>query len=271
MRTGRPWSRFPASWMMKPGISPVSVSIHLFLTRRPLSGEPMEDDLKTTDAATLKKEVADLLATGDTINIRKNIKKLQTLAGIYEAAGSDTDLMLLLEKILEANAMDLASQFKLATLLAKNKDMAKAREKALLTYNLTEDEAQMDQAGQFLKDHDFQIPPLEEPAPVKTDIEIVMVPMGDVNMQVLYELRVLLQKKTGLGITLLDHAVDPGPCDRTGSEPYLKNVCEGIRKSLSGVQDQAILDDLGITETDLESSKGQRRYIRSSGIPAGRV
>ncbi len=226
-----------------------------------LSGEPMEDDLKTTDAAALKKEVADLLATGDTITIRKNIKKLQTLAGIYEADGSDTDLMRLLEKILEANAMDLASQFKLATLLAKNKDVANAREKALLTYNLTEDKELMNQAGQFLKDHDFQIPPIEDPAPVKTDIEIVMVPVGDVNMQVLYELRVLLQEKTGLGITLLDHAVDPGPCDRTGSEPYLKTVCEGIRKSLSRVQDQAILDDLGMTKTDLAASKGQRRYI----------
>ncbi|WP_020586275.1 tetratricopeptide repeat protein [Desulfobacter curvatus] len=227
----------------------------------PVSGEPAEDDNEPADTAALEKEVADLLATGDTIAIRKNIKKLKTLAKIYEASGSDADLIRMLEKILEADATDLSSQFKLATLLAKNGDGAKAQEKALQVYNFTEDEKLIDQARQFLKDSGFQVPPLPEPAPVQTDIEIVMVPMGDVNMQLLYELRVLLQEKIGLNITLSNHNIDPGPCDRKASEPFLKNVCEEIRKSLSQTQHQAILDNLDATDEELASSEGQSRYI----------
>lgn len=227
----------------------------------PVSGGPTEDGSESDDTAALEKQVADLLATGDTITIRKNIKKLQTLAKIYDVSDSDADLIRMLEKILEADATDLSSQFKLAMLLAKNGHGVKAQQKALQVYNFTEDEKLMNQAGQFLKDSGFQIPPLPEPASVQADIEIVMVPMGDVNMQLLYELRVLLQEKTGLRITLSDHNVDPGPCDRMASEPYLKNVCEEIRKSLSLTQHQAILDDLDITVDALESSDGQSRYI----------
>ena len=230
----------------------------------PVSGGPTEDGSESDDTAALEKEVADLLANGDTITIRKNIKKLKALAEIYDASGSDADLIRMLEKILEADATDLSSQFKLATLLAKNGHGGKAQQKALQVYNFTEDEKFMDQAGQFLKDSGFQIPPLPEPASVQTDIEIVMVPMGDVNMQVLYELQVLLQEKTGLRITLSDHHVDPGPCDRMASEPYVKNVCEELRKSLSLTQHQAILNDLDITDEALEFSDGQSRYIWKS-------
>jgi len=227
----------------------------------PVSGGPTEDGSESDDTAALEKEVADLLATGDTITIRKNIKKLQTLADIYDASGSDADFIRMLEKILEADATDLSSQFKLATLLAKNGHGVKARQKALQVYTFAEDEKLMNQAGEFLEDFGFQIPPLPEPASVQADIEIVMVPMGDVNMQLLYELRVLLQEKTGLRITLSDHHVDPGPCDRMASEPYVKNVCDELRKSLSLTQHQAILNDLDITDEALDSWDGQDRYI----------
>ena len=85
--------------------------------------------------------------------------------------------------------------------------------------------------------------------------------MGDVNMHLLDELRVLLQEKLGFKITISDRNIDPGPWDRMGSEPYLKNVCEKIRQSLSQAQHQAILDDLGVTDEALTSSEGQSRYI----------
>ncbi len=227
----------------------------------PVSGGAGEAADTPGDTAALEKEVADLLAAGDIITLRRNIKKLRALAKIYDDAGSHAKLIHILEKILEADATDLSSQFKLATLLAKTGHAAQAQEKALLVYHFTEDEKLIAQTGQFLTDHGFQIPPLPEPARVKTDIEIVMVPMGDVNMQLLYELRVLLQEKTGLRITLLDHSVDPGPFDRTAAEPYQKNVFEEIRKSLSQAQHQAILNDLDITDKALASSDEKSRYI----------
>jgi superkiller protein 3 len=243
-------------------ITGFQVNSSVFNASQPVSGEPEENGSEeAVDTAALEKEVADLLAAGDTITIRKHIKKLQTLAKKYEASGSDADLIRILEKILEADATDLSTQFKLATLLAKNGHRAKAQEKALQVYNFSEDEKLMDQAGQFLKNNNFQMPQLPEPALLQTDIEIVMVPMGDVNMQLLYELRVLLQEKLGLKITLSDHNVDPGPCDRMGSEPYLKNVCQEIRNSLSQTQHQAILDDLNVTDEALAASEGQSRYI----------
>jgi tetratricopeptide (TPR) repeat protein len=230
-------------------------------TLQQVSGGSAEDAEAPADTPALEREVADLLATGDTIAIRKNIKKLQTLAKKYEASGADENLIPILEKILEADAADLSTQFKLATLLAKNGQKNKARQKALQAYNFSEDETLIIQAGQFLKDHNFQIPQLPAPAFFTTDIEIVMVPMGDVNMQLLDELRVLLQEKLELKITLSDRNVDPGPWDRMGSEPYLKHVCEQIRQSLSQAQHQAILDDLDVTDEALTSSEGQSRYI----------
>lgn len=242
-------------------ITGFQVNSPVFNSSQPVSGGPAEEGGEPTDTAALEKEVGDVLAAGDTITIRKNIEKLQMLAKKYEASGSDENLIPILEKILEADATDLSTQFKLATLLAKNGHGTKARQKALQVYNFSEDETLITQAGQFLKDHNFQLPQLPEPAFSHTDIEIVMVPMGDVNMQILDELRVLLQEKLGLNITLWDRNIDPGPWDRMGSEPYLKNVCEQIRKSLSKTQHQAILDDLGITDEALAASEGQSRYI----------
>lgn len=242
-------------------ITGFKVNSPVFHSPQQISGGPAQDAGEPTDTASLEREVADLLAAGDTITIRKNIEKLQTLAKHYDASGSDPDLIRVLEKILEADATDLSAQFKLATLLAKNGHETKARQKALQVYNFSEDETLITQAGQFLKEHNFQMPQLPEPAFSQTDIEIVMVPMGDVNMQVIDELRVLLQEKLGLKITLSDRNIDPGPWDRTGSEPYLKNVCEHIRTSLSQAQHQAILDDLNITGEELDTSEGQSRYI----------
>ena len=123
----------------------------VFNNPQQVSGGSADDARDPADTAALEREVADLLATGDTITIRKNIKKLQAVARKYEASGADENLIPILEKILEADATDLSTQFKLATLLAKNGHGTKARQKALQVYNFSEDETLINQAGQFLK------------------------------------------------------------------------------------------------------------------------
>lgn len=226
-----------------------------------VSGNIDKTENETTDAATLEKQVNQLISTQKPVAIRNDIDRLYALADIYEANHSDENLIELLEKILENNAADLPSRFKLAKVQAENGQLKKAGEQAGLVYQFTEDPTLLEQAGRFLKDHDYPLPSLPEHTGIKSDIEIVMVPVGDVNMQVLYELQVWLQKKMQIHISISDRVVDPGPCDRMGVVPYLKNVSGEIRKSLSSYQHQTLLGELDIQEQDLASVQEQSRYI----------
>ncbi len=243
-------------------ITGFQVSSTLWNDLEPKADSPDPDQEKqTADARALEAQVSQLLDSKDTVAIRHNIEKLYALASIYETEGKEEQLIGLLEKILEMDAGNLAGQMKLAELLVKHANRDDAQKRALSVYTYTEDKALFNRAKAFLKTHDFLIPPRPVPADIETGIEIVMVPMGNVNMQVLYELQVLLQERMGIRISLMDRVVDTGPPDRMGLVPYLKNFYEKIRHSMSRLQSQSILDWFGMNQEISNSPDEQQRFI----------
>ena len=211
----------------------------------------------------LQAKVDKLLSQSDTIKIRRSIEKLYALGNIYEQEGNEKEAIRLYGEALESNPWNVEYQLRLAKLLMKNNNKNEAINKARLVYDLAEDESLIGSAEAFLEIHGMK-PALERTQVKVTDhVEIVLVPLGEVEERIIRETRDLLEKQMGVKISIHPGRKVIGHFDRTLAWRYVKQVFESIKKELREDQFNSLIQEIRLTGDDLHSQENQLKLIRA--------
>ena len=168
---------------------------------------------------------------------RRSIKDVFRLADIYAREGKDQKAMDLYKWGLGIDSWDLWGQLKYAELLRKNGDSVQASQKFNQVLAYAEDEKLADQAETLLGASPSQDGG-KDPAVSNQSMEIVLVPIGDINKRLLAELRGELERKTGIRYSISGQSVDPGNVDRFYVDQILGEMIRQMKLQLpkSGVE-----------------------------------
>ena len=211
----------------------------------------------------LQVEVEKLLSQGDTIKIRRSVEKLYALGNIYEQEGNEKEAIRLYGDALGLNAWNLEYQLRLAKLLMRNNSRNEAVSKARLVYDLAEDEKLIRSAEAFLEIHGMK-PTLERKQVKLTDhVEIVLVPLGEVEERMVQEARVLLEKQMGVKISIHPGRKAIGHFDRTLAWRYVSQVFESLRREVKEDKLNSLMKETNLTPGDVQTQEDRLRFIRA--------
>lgn len=220
---------------------------------------------KTSESKSLTRaeleEAVNKLLQGDIVKLRPELDKVFDLALIYEEDGHSDKAIRLYQKGLQADATNLVYQLRLGRLLLQHGEKDQGVSKIRYVYELAEDSGLFRQAKDQLIELDTKLPKHSVRPDLDKNIEIVLVPVGNSNRQVLTELKFALQDRMGLVFRISDKVLELGEIDRKLSDYNIFNFFESITKELTKVQIDAILSELDITENDLGSLEYQKRFI----------
>lgn len=208
----------------------------------------------------LQTEVMKLLKKGN-ISLRRNINKVYTLGNIYEEEGNVKDAIRLYSSALKSNPWNLKYQLRMAKLLAKNNKKDEAIDKARLVYDFAEDKKLIKSAEEFLTTCDVESTPEKTPVKVDERIEIVLVPLGDVDRRIILETKELLKKRMGIKFSIHEGRKEIGNFDRTLGCRYVSQVFESIKKDLKEDQINSLMKDIYLTTDDLQLQENKIKFI----------
>ncbi len=218
----------------------------------------VENKLSKVD---LEQAVEDILAN-DAIQKRRNVDIIFELAQIYEKEGSAEKALQLYDKALQVDAANLKRQLSFAKLLLKNDRKDRAIHILCYVYEFSEDFELFQESRALLMDMQIDLPVLFQPiSKIRSDIEIVLVPIGNPHQQVLSEVRVAIQNKMGLAVTIAKESIELGPFDKNYSEKYTADVFKNITKNLTSLQYEEVASEIGLTDGRKQTSLYQTRFI----------
>lgn len=208
----------------------------------------------------LEKKVEEILGN-DIVDIRRSVDKVFRLARLYEEEGNDKKALQLYEKALQADAANLDNQLRFAKLLLKHDRKNPAIQKLRYIYELSEDWGVFQEARNLFVDMQIDLPTLQSKIEYKKDIEILLIPIGNPNKQVLSELRNVLQDKMGIAVSIAERAIELGDFDRKWSDQYTSEIFTNITKNLTSLQYDMLVSETGMTVERLQSPLHQHRFI----------
>ncbi|MEA1933552.1 MAG: tetratricopeptide repeat protein [Thermodesulfobacteriota bacterium] len=208
----------------------------------------------------LEKEVEEILAN-DIVDIRRSVDNVFRLARLYEKEGNEKKALQLYEKALQADAANLDNQLRFAKLLLKHDRKGPAIQKLRYIYELSEDWGVFQEARTLLVDMQIDLPTLQSKIECKKDIEILLIPTGNPNKQVLSELKAVLQDKMGIAVSIAERAIELGDFDRKWSDQYTSEIFTNITKELTPLQYDMLVSETGMTIERLQLPLHQHRFI----------
>jgi predicted Zn-dependent protease len=151
----------------------------------------------------LKPDVDRLLASQDNVMIRRRIGDVFALVDLLQAAGMQDEELRYMEVALQHNAWALDYQMRYAELMGQRGDMDVARQKAKLVREYAEQDDLFERAQRLLGENLLPSVPaiqlLQGDAPM-----LVLVPVGDVDRCVLYDLSKELSAALSIPVILQD-------------------------------------------------------------------
>jgi len=199
------------------------------------------------------------------VDQRECVDDFFALADACAGEGKIDEAVSLYEQGLRVDSWRLEYQIKLARLLKQANRREEAVRKTKTVYEYAEQEEQVVAAYELLRDLDA-LPRDGMPAgppQAGSDMEIVMVPVGPVNTQLLSELRDALQRKLGITFSIAEYSLVPGPADRNKADRQLEKVVEEIRRDMPRRLYDQVLRETGITEESLSRCGTKVRFIEA--------
>ena len=92
-------------------------------------------------------------------------------------------------------------------------------------------------------------------------VEIVLVPMGPVDLRLLEEVRQEIQAKTGINYSIAGANPDPGKPDFMGSELFLKRLLDSLEKTVPHQRMSEMLAEEHLTREDLKTVQGMGKFL----------
>ncbi|MFH2047699.1 MAG: tetratricopeptide repeat protein [Pseudomonadota bacterium] len=234
-------------------------------TASAINNQPTEE--KCTDKFISKNElellVNNLIEKDNTVEIRKNIENIFRLAQIYQDEGLNERAIKIYQTGLKSDPTNFEYQIKFCELLIKLNRSKETIKRLINIYNLVEDDRLFEKTKKILSDLKVDLPHLLVPEPANEKIEILLVPLGDVNHQILSELRVVLQNIMGIKVLLSGQTIPLGEPNRIYSEKYISEVFKKISENITSLQKNMLLSGLHLKSEDLSSYSNQSRFIVS--------
>ena len=230
-----------------------------YVSSHPMTKERAE---RAREAAThdLEADVAKLLQ-GDQVLMRREINKVFSLANIYTGEGKDDKAIHLYEKALEVNASNIPMQMELASLLAKHGRMSEAVNKAHLVHELAEDGDLIHKAETLLKNAGYLENPPVPVHEVDRNVEIELIPHGDVNTRILVSLREKLEERMKISFTISPKSMEIGRPDRSYKEVVARDYIESLKKKLGDEKFSSIVSELGFRMDGLNTYENRLKFI----------
>lgn len=211
----------------------------------------------------LENEVRNLLGSNDIVNISRNLQKVYDLAQLYESKGDLKGAIDLYEAGLRAGAQDFEKQLILTKLYLKTGRKQRATEKAKDIFNLAEDEGLISEAHRILRSENVSLVSRKNTKVglLNTKVEIVLVPVGEVNQRYIEELRDKLEAGLKVSFLIGTQSVHLKKWDRSHAVVYVNDI---IKMMKTDSKFPNLLKALGFPETTADSYEGQLKIIRGS-------
>jgi len=201
-----------------------------------------------------------------------------TLADACVMEGRHEEAVSLYEQGLRVDPRRLEYQLKLARLLQQTGHEEEAIGKARVVYEYAEQEEQIAAARELLTE--LNAPPgndgeSERSSKSSDGVEIVIVPIGPVNVTLLAELKQALQQKLGIRFAIAPYSLLPGEADRNQVDRYLAKTIEAIKAGMPKKVYDELLRETGVTEESLCHPGAKVRFIEAilwhSGYPQSEI
>ena len=206
------------------------------------------------------------------VDLREHVDDVFARADACACQQKIDEAISLYEQGLQVDPWRLEHQLKLARLLKQIGLEEQAVEKAQVVRRYTEQQDLMAAADELIRSsgtpRDDNEPPAALPdAPL---LEIVIVPIEEVDSGLLSELRPALQARLGIKFTVAEEPLTLGGMDRTYAANVLAKLVERIKATMPEKQYQRLLQELGFTEDSLKQYHPQMRFAEAALRGSGR-
>lgn len=227
-----------------------------------LSGYHSFEELKKHSLKKNKEQLQALVEEhlkGSNVDLRGNVDDLFSLADLYMDEGDQEKASDLYEQALKVDGWRLEYQLKYANLLEKRGYKDQAIEKAKIVFQYAEDEELIEKAQELFSElgelSDNETIMSQTPA---SDIEIIIVPIGEINQKLLTEIKSSLQEKMGIRYSISEKMLPLEAIDRpynyaspNKGQHNTEKLLDELKKSFKTTEDSNIKGYLGITEADI--------------------
>lgn len=227
-------------------------------------------DLSQMDRASLEAVVRPLLDSMDSVELRRHVDKAYRLAELYIDAGDIQQGIDIYDRALQSDASNFPKQYRLAQLLIQSGAIEESVPRLYLVYEYTEQPEIRSEAATLLVDHDMPLPVIAPESEIADGIELLLIPVGDVDMQVVQELRVALQDRLGIRVSLAESAVEPGHPDRLWRDQYYTELFGTITQQLNRLQIDELLKRAQLAESELHDAGRKKKFIDEYLLSVGR-
>jgi tetratricopeptide (TPR) repeat protein len=221
------------------------------------------DENKKSFSRSELEETVNKLLEGDIVVLRRSVDKVFSLAETYENEGGDEKAISLYEKALQADPADLLHQLNLAKMLIKNNRGKDGISRLRYIYEYAEDDQLLNTVEDMLKSMNVEPPQPTARAAVAKNLEILLISVGKPSSRIVSELKVALQDKMGMQVTISDQTLEIGDTDRTNRYLYVSNLFSKVKEGLNTLQCDALMEKLGINADTLSSPAHQSRFINA--------
>lgn len=212
-----------------------SESFNTFPSSKQSADEIIADGVPLTKNE-LEKAVQGILGT-DSVQKRRNVNKLFQLADMYLNEGNDEKALMLFEQALRGDAAHFEKQLIFAKLLLNKKQQERAISVLSSINRFTENSSLFHKSSELLKSLGKELPVLfEAEADFRNDIEIMLIPVGTPQRQILEELRIALQNETGIAVFINNKSVEHDEFDKKLTDRWITEIYTTIEKDLTQAQ-----------------------------------
>ncbi len=233
------------------------------------SGPTAPAGAQTKSILELKARADKLLASGDSVMIRRSIENVFALVDSLIKSGQEDDAFQYLSKALTHDSWALDYQLLLAEMLLARGQSEPAREKAQLVVQYAEKDTQVNRARKLLQQD--PLPAFSMMTSTSTDrMTLVLVPVGEVDACVLSDLQRVLRARLALSVLVRDVRVWLPLARRDRVAPYLSQVRARLREGIK--KDErlaAFLLEKDIPLEDLEQDAGLVKACRAIALASG--
>lgn len=230
-------------------------------------GEPRVD-LHTLSKEQLEREVESLIV-GSTVDLRANLDKVMELANRYERESQALKAIRLYEKAMEVNATNIPIQMRLAALMAKHSRMEEAITKAQLVEEMAEDEVLQATAQALLISLGRPLAVQKYTPRGDAKNEIILVPLGNVNRQILQSLQQAIESRMGMRVSIQAASKPIGQPERRNSTMLIDNAFQSLQARIGEDKMAALVLKLGLTKDDLRREDHKKKLIHAILQQAG--
>ncbi len=206
------------------------------------------------------------------VDLRERVDDVFTRADACAREQKIDEAISLYQQGLQVDPWRLEYQLKLARLLKQIGLEEQAVEKAQVVRRYAEEKDLIAAADELIQSANTPPPADEPPAalPHAALLEIVIVPIEDVDAGLLLELRQALQSRLGIKFTVAEEPLTLGGMDRTYAAHVLTTLVERIKATMPERQYQRLLRRLGFTEESLKQYHPQVQFVEAALRDSGR-